>query len=80
MLWEYQTEQMSQRGEAMDPILTGAAGAALTEGVKYLYQQAAEILSSWRARSCFCSPTWMSRGSVPMAVSELRHSRVMQMP
>ena len=50
MLWEYQTDQMSQKGEAVDPILMGAAGAALTEGVKFLYQQAAEILSSWRAR------------------------------
>src|SRR5580692_9012273 len=33
----------------MDP-LTGVATAALVEGVKFLYQQAAEILSAWRAR------------------------------
>jgi hypothetical protein len=34
----------------MDPLLAGVAGSALTEGVKFLYQQAGEILSSWRAR------------------------------
>jgi len=33
----------------MDP-LAGVEAAALTEGVKFLYQQAAEILSAWRAR------------------------------
>jgi hypothetical protein len=33
----------------MDP-LTGVATAALVEGVKFLYQQAAEVLSAWRAR------------------------------
>jgi hypothetical protein len=33
----------------MDP-LTGVENAALVEGVKFLYQQAAEVLSSWRAR------------------------------
>ena len=33
----------------MDP-LTGVATAALVEGVKFLYQQAAEVLSGWRAR------------------------------
>jgi len=33
----------------MDP-LTGVATAALLEGVKFLYQQAAEVLSAWRAR------------------------------
>jgi hypothetical protein len=33
----------------MDP-LTGVENAALVEGVKFLYQQAAEVLSAWRAR------------------------------
>jgi len=33
----------------MDP-LTEAATAALVQGVKFLYQQAAEVLSAWRAR------------------------------
>ena len=33
----------------MDP-LTGVENAAFVEGVKFLYQQAAEILSAWRAR------------------------------
>jgi hypothetical protein len=33
----------------VDP-LTGVENAALVEGVKFLYQQAAEILSAWRAR------------------------------
>lgn len=33
----------------MDP-LVGVENAALAEGVKFLYQQAAEVLSSWRAR------------------------------
>jgi hypothetical protein len=33
----------------MDP-LTGVENAALAEGVKFLYQQAAEVLSAWRAR------------------------------
>ena len=33
----------------MDP-LTGVENAALVEGVGFLYQQAAEILSAWRAR------------------------------
>jgi hypothetical protein len=33
----------------MDP-LTGVATAALIEGVKFLYQQAAEVLSAWRQR------------------------------
>jgi hypothetical protein len=33
----------------MDP-LTEVATAALVEGVKFLYQQAAEVLSAWRAR------------------------------
>jgi hypothetical protein len=33
----------------MDP-LTEVATAALVEGVKFLYQQAAEVLSGWRAR------------------------------
>jgi hypothetical protein len=33
----------------MDP-LTGVATAALVEGVKFLYQQAAEVLNAWRAR------------------------------
>jgi hypothetical protein len=33
----------------MEP-LTGVENAALVEGVKFLYQQAAEILSAWRAR------------------------------
>lgn len=33
----------------MDP-LTGAATAALVEGIKFLYAQAAEVLSAWRAR------------------------------
>jgi hypothetical protein len=33
----------------MDP-LSGVEDAALVEGVKFLYQQAAEILSAWRAR------------------------------
>ena len=34
----------------MDPVLAGGAAAALAEGVKFLYQQAGEILTSWRAR------------------------------
>ena len=33
----------------MDP-LAGLESAALVEGVKFLYQQAAEVLSAWRAR------------------------------
>jgi hypothetical protein len=33
----------------MDP-LTGVENAAFVEGVKFLYQQAAEVLSAWRAR------------------------------
>lgn len=33
----------------MDP-LTGVENAALVEGIKFLYQQAAEVLSAWRAR------------------------------
>ena len=33
----------------MDP-LTGVENTALVEGVKFLYQQAAEVLSAWRAR------------------------------
>ena len=33
----------------MDP-LTGVENAALVEGVKFLYQQAAEILTAWRTR------------------------------
>jgi hypothetical protein len=33
----------------MDP-LTGVATAVLVEGVKFLYQQAAEVLNAWRAR------------------------------
>jgi hypothetical protein len=33
----------------MDP-LAGVENAALVEGVKFLYQQAAEVLSAWRAR------------------------------
>lgn len=33
----------------MDP-LTGVESAALVEGVKFLYQQAAEVLSAWRVR------------------------------
>ena len=36
-------------GGSVDP-LTGVENAALVEGVKFLYQQAAEILSAWRAR------------------------------
>jgi len=36
-------------GYGMDP-QTEVANAALVEGVKFLYQQAAEILSAWRAR------------------------------
>jgi hypothetical protein len=36
-------------GRSMDP-LTGVENAALVEGVKFLYQQAAEVLSAWRAR------------------------------
>lgn len=36
-------------GAVMDPLSTFAA-AALTEGVKFLYQQAGELLSAWRAR------------------------------
>ena len=34
----------------MDALLAGVASAALTEGVKFLYKQAGEILTSWRAR------------------------------
>ena len=33
----------------MDP-LAGVESAALVEGVKFLYQQAAEVLNAWRAR------------------------------
>jgi hypothetical protein len=33
----------------MDP-LTGVENATLVEGVKFLYQQAAEVLSAWRTR------------------------------
>jgi len=33
----------------MDPLI-GVETAALVEGVKFLYQQAAEVLSAWRAR------------------------------
>jgi hypothetical protein len=33
----------------MDP-LTGVENAALVEGVKFLYRQAAEVLTAWRAR------------------------------
>ncbi len=33
----------------MDP-LTGVENTALVEGIKFLYQQAAEVLSAWRAR------------------------------
>ena len=33
----------------MNP-LAGVENAALVEGVKFLYQQAAEVLSAWRAR------------------------------
>lgn len=33
----------------MDPILTTVGVAALTEGVKFLYAQATEVLKSWRA-------------------------------
>ena len=33
----------------MDP-LSALTGTAITEGVKFLYQQAGEILSAWRAR------------------------------
>jgi hypothetical protein len=33
----------------MDP-LTGVENAALVEGIKFLYQQAAEVLNAWRAR------------------------------
>lgn len=34
----------------MEPILMTAAGLALAEGVKFLYQQAGEFLKTWRAR------------------------------
>ena len=34
----------------MDPLLAGVATVALTEGVKFLYQQAGEILTAWRSR------------------------------
>lgn len=34
----------------MDPLLTGVASATLVEGVKFLYQQAGEILRGWRER------------------------------
>src|SRR5262249_3518078 len=37
------------RGVSMDPLSTLAV-AALTEGVKFLYGQAGEFLSAWRAR------------------------------
>ena len=36
-------------GAFMDPI-SAFAGAALTQGVKFLYQQAGEFLSAWRER------------------------------
>ena len=36
-------------GGRMDP-LAGVENTALTEGVKLLFQQAAEALSAWRAR------------------------------
>lgn len=34
----------------MESVLVGVASTALLEGVKFLYQQAGEVLSSWRAR------------------------------
>jgi hypothetical protein len=36
-------------GGSMDPFST-FAGAAITQGVRFLYQQAGEFLSAWRAR------------------------------
>ena len=47
----------------MDP-LTGVATTALVEGVKFLYQQAGEVLSAWRARRRVARhhhQTWSSR-------------------
>lgn len=34
----------------MEALFAGVASAALTEGVKFLYKQAGEILTSWRER------------------------------
>ena len=34
----------------MDPILAGAAAGVIVEGAKFLYQQAGEILTAWRAK------------------------------
>jgi hypothetical protein len=34
----------------VEPILLSVAGAALTEGVKFLYAQASEVLRAWRER------------------------------
>jgi hypothetical protein len=42
-------EWLRELGVSMDPLSTFAA-AALTQGVQFLYQQAAEFLSAWRAR------------------------------
>jgi hypothetical protein len=33
----------------MDPMLAGVASSVLVEGAKFLYQQASEVLSLWRA-------------------------------
>jgi hypothetical protein len=37
-------------GGEMVEVLTGVGVTALTEGVKFLYQQAEEVLTAWRAR------------------------------
>jgi hypothetical protein len=34
----------------VEAILVGVAASALSEGVKFLYAQAGEFLSAWRAR------------------------------
>jgi hypothetical protein len=47
----------------MEPLLVGVASTALVEGVKFLYQQAGEVLRSWRERR-------RDRDAAPPAVLE----------
>ena len=57
----------------MDDPLTGVATAALVEGVKFLYQQAAEVLSGWRARR-------RDRQAPPPSVVEPPHAVCVEHP
>jgi hypothetical protein len=43
-------KKSAQEVDKVDPILAGAAAGAVVEGAKFLYQQAGEILSAWRAK------------------------------